>query len=345
MAEGAAPIAAAGRPVRGLAPPGPRARTVSALLAILVQLVFVIIWVRDSGGRATRGRAGSRGTVELQLWTLAGTVPPGTIHPDARRAPRAKPAKPAPPALPSWSIPVPALPKPEEAKPPEAEEPAPMSPHDADEFRRQWAQLQDDLQHKALDDAQHHGLQQDPGDAVRPLQRFGAAPPGPAEASRKPEAPRPQPGNDDSMFAGELCVSRGGGGEDAPVLALPCLGEGYTTDYGWESRVHAPRRGEPMPLAMDPGGRVAVRNHRFAAQTEAALDQARAELYRIGVTVRLVYLPDLKQPIELLSRDDRARALSAQVFASEEELARYLNEWAGNVRRWTAYQGQGAAPR
>lgn len=332
------------RPARGLPPPGHRTRAASALLAVLVQLFFLLIWLRDTGG-VPRGRTGSAGAEAIQWLTLAGGSP-GTIHPDARRtaraAPKKLPAPPAPPA-PAWSIPLPTLQKPEAPKQP-APEPEPMSASDADDFRRQWAQLQDDLQHKALDDAQHHGLKQDLADTVRPLQRFGAAPPGPAEAERRPEAPRPKPGNDDSMFAGELCVSRGTG-EDAPVLALPCLGDGYTTDYGWEARVHAPRRGDPMSLAIDPGGRVAVHEHRFTAETQAALENARTELYKIGVTVRLVYLPELKQPIQLLARDDRARAISAQVFTSEEELARYLNEWAGNVHRWTAYQGQGAAPR
>ncbi len=329
-----------GSPPGRLAAPDRRARAVSALLAILVQLVFVLVWVKETHGGAPRRRAGARGIVEMQLWTMAGGAPAGTIHPNARpnarnAAPKKTPA-PAPVEQP-WAPPPSLLQPPEPPRPVEPVQP-PMSAREIEEFNRQWAQLQGDMKQRVLDDARHHGLKQGPGESDQPLQKFAQADPTPSAADQASAAARPRPSDDDSMFAGELCVTRAGG-EDAPALALPCIGDGYTTDYGWESRVHAPRRGEPMPTTVDPVGRVMVRQHEFGAATLAALAQAQAELYKIQVTVRLVYVPDLKQPIQLLAREDRARAMSVQAFRSEEDLAAYLNEWAANVRRWTAYRG------
>ena len=52
--------------------------------------------------------------------------------------------------------------------------------------------------------------------------------------------------------------------------------------------------------------------------------------------MRMVYLPDLRYPFQLLSRDHNAGAIGAEAFATEAEMAAYLDSWADNVRRWTA---------
>jgi hypothetical protein len=140
---------------------------------------------------------------------------------------------------------------------------------------------------------------------------------------------------DSSIFAGELCVTSAGG-EAEIQLALPCVGDNYVTDFSWHERVRAPKRGELTSRTVDPTGRVYVRNFAYAPDTVAAFDEATAELGKIQVTVRMVYLPDLRFPIQLLSRDNRVGAIAAEAFSSEAELAAYLRTWAGNVRRWTA---------
>jgi len=337
----------------GLAPPRKRERSVSAVLAVLVQLAFIIIWVKETRVDAPRGRSGSRGVIEMRLWSLAGTSPRGTIHPNARRTtPTPAPAKDKARAAPKresidmdqpWVPPPFPIRTPEEPKNVEREEPPAMSEREVEEFKRQWEQLQGDMRQNALDDAMHHELKQDLSETTRPFQKFGSPPPGLANQDRKIDAPRRSPADDNSMFAGELCVSRAGSDGEL-LLALPCIGDNYTTDYGWQSRVHAPKRGESMPVSVDPTGRVMVRNHMFSAETLAAFEEAQAELRKIQVTMRMVYLPDLKVPIQLLSRDDRIGAISAQAFPSEHELALYLSEWAANVHRWTTHENAGNAP-
>jgi len=320
---------AQGAPAR----PNRRVRGLSVALALLAHLVLIVLLLRHAHPDAPR-RGGAGGVRMLRLYPLV-----GTIHPDARRSPaRPVPPQPRPPTPAAPTLDLPRLPLPElppakeeapkaEAQPPEATEAPPMTEREIEEFKRQWAQLQGETAQQALKDAQHHGLRQDLGER-QPLLKFG-----PADADRKSEPARRAPAEENSMFAGELCVTRAGrNGELA--LALPCLGDGYVTDFGWTARVHAPVRGEPLSGAFDPGGRVMVRNHAFSAETVAAFEDAQVQLRRIQVTLRMVYLPDLASPIQLLSRDDRARALSAQAFPDEHELAAYLREWAANVRRW-----------
>jgi len=337
----------------GLAPLRKRERGVSAVLAVLVQLAFIIIWVKETHVDAPRGRSGARGVVEMRLWSSAGTPGRGTIHPNARKTtPTPAPAKEMARREPKsesidmdrpWVPPSFPVRTPEEPKNTEPEEPPAMSQREIEEFKRQWAQLEGDMKQKALDDAEHHELKQDLSETTRPFQMFGSAPPGPADQDRKIDAPRRRPADDNSMFAGELCVSRAGSDGEL-LLALPCIGDNYTTDFGWQSRVHAPKRGEPLPGYVNSTDRVMVHNYKFSAETLAAFEEAQAELYKIQVTMRMVYLPDLKVPIQLLSRDDRVGAISAQAFPSEHELAIYLSEWAGNVHRWTTNENSGNAP-
>lgn len=347
MAEDAGWIAVARQAQGGWRPTSRRARSLGALLAILVQLVFILIWVKQTRVDAPRGRSGARGVVEMRLWSLSGSRPRDTIHPNARRTP-ALPAPPKPAVHPTpntesinvdrpWEPPPIPLRAPEEPKKVEPEEAPAMSDREVEEFKRQWAQLQGDMQQKVLEDAEHHELKRDLSETNRPFQKFGNAVPGPADQDRKMDAPHRRPADDNSMFAGELCVSRAGANGEL-MLALPCIGDNYVTDYGWQGRVHAPARGEPLPGSVDPNGRVMVRSHKFSAETLAAFDEAQSELHKIQVTMRMVFLPDLKEPIQLLSRDDRVGAISAQAFPSEHELAMYLSEWASNVQRWTAYE-------
>jgi hypothetical protein len=331
----------------GPAPLRRRERAVSVVLAVLVQLAFIFIWVRETHVDAPRGRSGSRGVVQMRLWSLAGTPPRGAIHPNARRATRTPaPAKETPRRAPKsegidmdrpWVLPPPPVRTPEEPKKAEPEEPPAMSERDVEEFNRQWAQLQGDMKQKALDDAEHHELKVDLSATTKTYQKFGPAQPGPADQDRKIDAAPHRRADDNSMFAGELCVSRAGSDGEL-LLALPCIGDNYTTDFGWQSRVHAPKRGEPMAGALDPTGRVMVRNYPFSTETLTAFEEAQAELHKIQVTMRMIYLPDLKVPIQLLSRDDRVGAISAQAFPSEHELAVYLSEWAANVHRWTTHE-------
>lgn len=322
---------------RSLPRPSRGARGLAAALAILLQLGFLLLWANQHHLAARRSGGGQRGRL-LTLWSIP--LSTSAIHPNAKR--KDSPPTPAAPAtqveaaqdrpwLPT-PIPPPA-PPPEAPKTPAVEEAPPMSEREAEEFRRQWAQLQGDVTKKAIDDADHAGLRRDLRDLNQPLVRFG-----PAEPDNKPDTSRRPPDESNSMFAGELCVSHAGTDGELS-LALPCIGDGYRTDYGWRARVHAPDRGDPLPGALDPNGRVMVRNHAFSPEVLAAFEDAQIVLRRIQVTVRLIYLPDLRQSIQLLSRDDRAGAISAQAFPSEHELAVYLHEWADNVRRWTDREG------
>ena len=253
------------------------------MLALLVQVAFIIIWVTQMRVDKPRGRPRSGGVVELRLWSMAGT-PPRTIHPNARRTkPAPAPAKEIPresetihteqPVLP------PVIPKPEEPKNPPPEEAPTMSEREIEEFNRQWAQLQGDIKQKALDDAEHHELKMDMSETDRPFQKFSATPSASIDQDKKNETPRRGPTAEESMFAGELCVSRAGrDGEFS--LAMPCVGDNFVTDYGWQSRVHAPNRGEPSPGTLDSTNRVIVSNYRFSAETLAAFQDAQRELFR-----------------------------------------------------------------
>lgn len=328
----------------GLEPPNRRVRASGVALAILAHLLLILLLLQHAKLDAPRRGGGIR---ILQLWPLAG-VAPGTIHPNARKTPpRPAPTVPKPrppePNTPNPELPVPAPPLPpqvpEEPKKPEPTEvePPPMTQREIDEFKRQWAQMQGEITKQALDEAQRHGLKQDLSDLRRP-QKFG-----PVDDDRTQEAARHAPAESDSMFAGELCVSRAGA-DNERALALPCIGDGYVTDFGWVGRVHAPVRGDPLTARLEPGGHVIVRNHEFSAETVAAFNEAQAQLGRIQVTLRMVYVPELRAPLQLLSRDDRAHAIAAQAFSSEHELALYLREWAGNVERWMAFEHPQARP-
>jgi hypothetical protein len=323
---------------RGLAPPGRGTRSLAALLAILVQLAFLLLWVSQYRVTPHRG-GGARSHAPLILWSLGRA--PGTIHPKAQRRPDQPVPKPAVPAPKveavqerPWTPAPPVLP-PEEPKQPEAEEAPPMTEREAEEFRRQWAQLQGEVTRKTIEESGHDGLRRDLSETNRPFNRFG-----PADPDRKPDTSRRAAEEPNSMFAGELCVTHAGRDGEL-TLALPCIGDGYRTDYGWQARVHAPDRGEPLPGAVDPNGRVLVRNHAFSPEVLAAFEEAQRQLRRIQVTMRLVYLPDLRQSIQLLSRDDRVGAISVEAFVDERELAVYLREWSENVRRWTDREGIG----
>ena len=336
---------------RELALVGRRARTAGALLAVLWELALIFIWVHQTHVDSPWGKSGiPDAVVAMQYFPMAGEP---QHAPRPARKPAAKRPKPTPvPPINTITLPAP-LPSPPippaKAEPPP--EPPPMSDAAAAEFRRQWAQLQGDLKQQALEDARHHGLKVEPADAARqrdsemaklrdrdkPLQTVQQ------ERGQRSEHANRQD-SDGDILAGELCVT--GSGRDGDVqVALPCIGDNYTIDFGWYARVHAPKRGDPDYRPIDPNGHVFVRQYPFAPATLAAFDDAFEQLGKIQVTIRMVYLPDLRFPFQLVSRDRRASAVGAEAFASEAELAQYLQTWADNVRRWNAPRpGDSAAP-
>jgi hypothetical protein len=263
------------------------------------------------------------------------------------KATKAPPVVPAPDAI---TLP-PAERVPEEPKEPpapekkEPEEITALSGKAADDFARQWSQLQDDIQKRAIEDVGRQHPKLENSEMAQPSPRDKAIQDQIAEHGQKSTVTRPQSLSEESIFAGELCVT-GTRGERDIQLALPCVGNDYITDFGWYARVRAPKRGETMPRPVDPTGRVYVRNHTFAPATMAAFEEATTELNKIEVTIRMVYLPDLRYPIQLLSRDHRANAVAVEAFSTEEELADYLRQWSGNVHRWTTQPGSttGSAP-
>ena len=218
-----------------------------------------------------------------------------------------------------------------------------MSQKDADDFRRQWAQMEGEVQKDALDKINHVKLSVDTEqqarerrsemaqqrDSDKPLQTVMQERGQMTEHHNRPDA------LDGSILAGELCVS-GSGGDGQVQLALPCVGDNYITDYSWYTRVKAPQRGPVNYRPVDPNGRVSVRNYNFAPATLTAFADATTQLHKIQVSIRMVYLPDLRMPLQLLSRDDSVGAIGVEAFGSEQELAEYLRTWADNVRKWTA---------
>jgi hypothetical protein len=334
----------------GFPPRKKRERAAIAVLAVMMQVAFIAIWVKGTHADASSGHSGPPGVFVMRYFPMTGTAP-GTIHPNARRAkPAPAPAKQVPRVAPkSESItteqPIvpPIIPKPEEPKSPPPDEAPPMSAREIEEFNRQWAQLQSDVKQKALDAAERHELKMDLSETNRPFQKFTDTPPAGVDRDRNTDMPRHRSEDDNSMFAGELCVSRAGPDGELS-LAMPCTRDDYVTDYGWQSRVHAPDRGAPVPGTFDSSSRVIVSNYKFSAETLAAFQAAQGELYKIQVTIRMVYLPELKVPIQLMSRDNSIGAISVQAFPSEVDLAAYLVEWAGNVHRWTTHENPPSVP-
>jgi hypothetical protein len=324
---------------------GRRERATGALLAALVQLALIVMWVKQTHVDSPWARSGiPDAVVDIQYF------PPSAASGVRRSGPR--PAK-APLSVPTVTPPLNtitlSLPREPPVEPPKpVEEPQiakqrEMSEHDAAEFRRQWAQLQDDMQKKALDDATHHNLKTETRERARQLDSEMAK----VRESDKPiqtvlrehgqqsEHDSRQDAIDGSIFAGELCVT-GSRGEADVQIALPCMGENFVTDFSWYARLRAPKRGEPSYHPVDPNSRVYVREFKFSPATLAAFEDASVQLRKIQVTMRMVYLPDLRYPLQLLSRDNNAGAIGAEAFGSEAELAAYLQNWADNVRRWTA---------
>jgi hypothetical protein len=325
---------------------GRRERSASAILAVLVQLGLILMWVKQTHVDDLRGRAGNSGVVyEMRLSPLAGAQRRGTAPTHPRRTRPTAPSDQTPAqikapgaesadTISSLALPNEAVPTPEPAKKTEPEEPPAMSDSAAAEFAKQWAQLQDDLQKKAIDDVGHHGLKSEPSEPAQQHQMDKTAQTL-AEQNQRAQTGHRQQRSDASIFAGELCVTSAGG-EVEVQLALPCVGDDFVADFSWHARVHAPKRGEPMMRSVDPFGRVYVRDFKYAPATRAAFEEATEELQKIQVTIRMVYLPELRLPIQLLSRDNRVGAIAAEAFSSEEELAAYLRNWAQNVHRWSA---------
>ncbi len=216
-----------------------------------------------------------------------------------------------------------------------------LSDRDAAEFSRQWAQLQDELQKKAIDDVGQHHVTFDAGEMGQLRQKDKSVQSALAERGQISTSTRERESVDSSIFAGELCVTSASGQSDIQ-LALPCVGDNYIADFSWHARVHAPKRGEPGMRQVDPTGRVFVQNFAFAPATLAAYRTAAAELAKIQVSVRMVYLPELRLPIQLLSRDNRVGAIAAEAFSTEDELAAYLRAWTESVRRWASAGAAGA---
>jgi hypothetical protein len=319
-------------------------RAISAALALLLELALIVMWVKQTHMDSPWARSGiPDAVVDIQYF------PPLPASGARRSGPR--PAKPRPttPAItppntititPPRELPV-EPPKPVE-EPPVRKQPD-MTEREADEFRRQWAQLNDDMQKKALEDNAHHNLKTESREQARlldsemskvrdrdkPLQTVQR------ERGQQAEHTSRQDALDGSIFAGELCVT-GSRGQGDVQIALPCMGENFVTDFSWYARLRAPKRGEPSYRPVDPNGRVYVRQYQFSPATLAAFEDATVQLRKIQVTMRMVYLPDLRYPLQLLSRDNNAGAIGAEAFTSEEELADYLRNWADNVRRWTA---------
>jgi hypothetical protein len=283
---------------------------------------------RAAGGGPRTGKAPARKPPPPEVRptiTLTDTV--------TKFVPQEAPAQPPPPP-------------PQEEVPKQKE----MTEAEAAEFRRQWAALNNDLQKQALDNARHDNLKNDTEPAKvrdsemakvrerdKPIQTVME------EHGQRAQHTARQDAIDGSILAGELCVSGARGDSDVQI-ALPCVGDNFVTDFGWYARLKAPKRGEPSYRPIDPHGRVFVRQYAFRPETLAAFEDATAQLGKIQVTIRMVYLPDLHYPIQLLSRDNNAGAIGAEAFATEAELAAYLRTWADNVRRWTAERGPAGAP-
>lgn len=343
---------------------GRRQRVAGVVLALLVEVAFVVMWITQTKLHGAPAHAGNPDAyLVLNLLPLEGSGGGGKSGPGPhRKRPARTPAKDkaandqkrketkAPQVIPAPNvITQPPLEKPPEQapeQPPEQpkEPPAPekkepeeitvLSGKAADDFARQWSQLQNDIQKRAIEDVGRQHPKLENSEMAQTSPRDKAIQDQLAEHGQKSTDRRPESLSEESIFAGELCVT-GTKGERDIQLALPCVGNDYITDFGWYSRVRAPKRGETMPRPVDPAGRVFVRNHVFGPATMAAFEEASAELSKIEVTVRMVYLPDLRYPIQLLSRDHRANAVAVEAFSTEEELADYLRQWAGNVHRWT----------
>jgi hypothetical protein len=350
----AAPWTTLARPASGgFTLVGRRERAASGVLAALFELALIVLWVRQTHVDSPWARSGipdAQVAIEYFL-----PLPPSGGRRSARPPARPAPAKPVitPPRdtitiEPPRELPVEPPRPPEE--PPVRRQPE-MSEREADEFRRQWAQLNDDMRTKALDAAAHHELKTESREQARqldsemgklrdrdkPLETLQR------ERGQQAEHKSRQDALDGSIFAGELCVT-GSRGQGDVQIALPCVGENFVTDFSWYARLRAPKRGEPSYRPVDPTGRVYVREYRFSPATQAAFEDASEQLRKIQVTMRMVYLPDLRYPLQLLSRDNNAGAIGAEAFSSEEELAAYLRNWADNVRRWTAPRAADAPP-
>jgi hypothetical protein len=345
------------RPVAGeLRLVGRRERGAGALLAILLQVTLLWVWIRQTHVDSPWSRSGiPDAVVDIQYFAPLTAAAPR--QPGPRRAPKLPPAPTITPEVNTITIPVPQpAPLPAEPQPPVEEKPVPrqpeMSERDAAEFRRQWSQLQDDMQKKAVDAAAHHNLKTETREEARqrdsemaklrdrdkPLETVQRERGQQTDHTNRPDS------LDGNIFDGELCVT-GSRAQDDVQIALPCMGDNFVTDFSWYSRLRAPKRGEPSYRPVDPNGHVYVRNYVYSPATRASFEAATVELRKIQVTMRMVYLPDLRYPFQLLSRDNNAGAIGAEAFATEAEMAAYLDNWADNVRRWTTPRvpGPGAA--
>jgi outer membrane biosynthesis protein TonB len=340
---------------------GKRDRSLSVLLALVLELAFLALWItqthRDNPW-AKSGIPDAQVAIQYIPMMIAKGGGPRTGKSPTHKAP---PAQPAPTITPTDTItkfipkPVPEPPpppKPQEEAPPPAETPKEkeMSAAEADEFRRQWAAMNNDLQKQALDNAKRDSLKtpeepraQRDSEMAKVRERDKPIQTLLAEHGQRTEHTARQDAIDGSIMAGELCVT-GSRGTDDVQIALPCVGDNFVTDFGWYARLRAPKRGEPSYRPVDQNGRVFVRQHQFAPATLAAFEEASVELRKIQVTMRMVYLPDLRFPIQLLSRDNNAGAIGAEAFATEGELAAYLRNWAANVRSWSGPHAPAAGP-
>ena len=334
---------------------GRRERSAGAALAILMEIALLWVWIRQTHVDSPWSKSGiPDAVVDIQYFPPLTSAAPPQAGP---RHPRTPPPPPTiTPEANTITVPVPKtlvqpvpppVPQPAEPQPPVPETPArrqpEMSEQDAAEFRRQWAQLTDDMQKKAVDAATHHNLKTETREEARqrdsemskvrdrdkPLQTLQRERGQETDHANRPDS------LDGTIFDGELCTT-GSRGKDDVQIALPCMGDNFVTDFGWYSRLRAPKRGEPSYRPVDPNGHVNVRNYTFAPPTRASFEAAAVELRKIQVTMRMIYLPDLRYPFQLLSRDHNTGAIGAEAFATEAEMAAYLDSWADNVHRWTA---------
>lgn len=324
-----------------------RARRGSAVLALALQLALVVMWVLQTRVDAPPPRSG-RASAPIQYLLMPSASPQGKLAIAKTQATKA--AKPRKPVVtpPEDTITLPQTqPTPVEPPTPPEDPPAPrtlsMSEQQAAEFRRQWAQMQSDTQKKTIAEASHDGLrlEQERRNQERDLEmaklreRDKSLQTVLEEHGQRPDPRQRRDNTEGSILDGELCVT-GGGGERDLRIALPCLGANFITDFSWYARLHAPKRGEPSYRPLEPGGRVYVQKFAYSPDTLAAFAEATEQLQKIQVSIRMAYLPELRMPHQLLSRDSRAGAFGAEAFATEAEMAAYLRTWADNVRRWTA---------
>lgn len=341
------------RPLRGnFALSGRRERAISAVLAAALELALIFMWIKQTHIDSPWARSGIPDAVyDIQYIPVDGTQQRISKAP----AKPAVPKEPAPTITPNADTITLWVPPKEPVAPPPKPEPMPeprtLSQDQAEEFKRQWAQMQGELQKEAVDKVNHvklavdgeqqakerHSEMAQLREREKPLQTVLQ------EHGQKTDRENRLDALDGSILAGELCVTGGRGDADMQV-ALPCVGDNYITDYSWYTRVRAPQRGEINTRPIDPNGRVSVRRYTFKPATQAAFEDATEQLHKIQVTIRMVYLPELRMPLQLLSRDDSVGAIGAEAFASEEELAAYLQTWADNVRRWTAPRNGAPAP-